>query len=73
MVPQFQRTSLAGSLGGPLRKDKTFVFGNYEGFPENFQPERRDVCSGREPHRKGLFPFASGLATVPAFLRDYIR
>src|SRR5882762_1152434 len=34
-IPEFQRNEFGGSLGGPLRKDKTFVFGNYEGFRQN--------------------------------------
>jgi hypothetical protein len=31
-VAQFQRNVFGGSLGGPIRKNKTFIFGNYEGF-----------------------------------------
>jgi len=31
-IPQFQRNVFGGALGGPLRKDKMFLFGDYEGF-----------------------------------------
>src|SRR5438045_3800270 len=34
-IPKFQRNEFGGSLGGPLKKDKTFLFGNYEGFRQN--------------------------------------
>src|SRR6202021_2638735 len=34
-APPFQRNQFGGSLGGPVRKDKTFVFANYEGFRQN--------------------------------------
>ena len=34
-IPQFQRNVFGGALGGPVRKDKTFFFGNYEGFRQN--------------------------------------
>src|SRR6202166_1471232 len=34
-IPPFQRNEFGGSLGGPIRKDKTFLFGNYEGFRQN--------------------------------------
>ncbi len=34
-IPQFQRNEFGGSFGGPIRKDKTFLFGNYEGFRQN--------------------------------------
>jgi hypothetical protein len=31
-IPEFRRNVFGGSLGGPIRRDKTFVFANYEGF-----------------------------------------
>ena len=34
-APPFQRNQFGVSTGGPLQKDKTFLFGNYEGFRQN--------------------------------------
>jgi len=34
-VPPFQRNQFGGSLGGPLQPDRTFAFGNYEGFRQH--------------------------------------
>src|SRR5467141_1850493 len=31
-IPNFQRNVFGGSLGGPIKRDKSFLFGNYEGF-----------------------------------------
>jgi hypothetical protein len=34
-IPEYQRNNFGASLGGPLRRDKTFAFGNYEGLRQN--------------------------------------
>jgi hypothetical protein len=34
-APPFHRNQFGASMGGPLQKDKTFLFGNYEGFRQN--------------------------------------
>ena len=34
-ISQFQRNNFGAALGGPIRKDKLFLFGNYEGYRQN--------------------------------------
>ena len=37
VVPPFKQNLFGASLGGPLRKDRHFVFGNYEGFRQRLE------------------------------------
>lgn len=34
-IPPFRRNQFGGGLGGPIRKDRTFFFGTYEGLRQN--------------------------------------
>ena len=34
-APPFRRNQFGGSMGGPVRKDNTFLFGSYEGFRQS--------------------------------------
>ena len=34
-APPFRRNQFGASMGGPLQRDKTFLFGNYEGFRQS--------------------------------------
>jgi len=34
-APPFRRNQFGASMGGPVKKDKTFLFGNYEGFRQS--------------------------------------
>nr|WP_245817841.1 carboxypeptidase-like regulatory domain-containing protein [Granulicella rosea] len=34
-IPEFQRNNYGVALGGPIRKDKLFLFSNYEGYRQN--------------------------------------
>jgi hypothetical protein len=42
-APGFQRNQFGGALGGPIQKNKTFVFGNYEGFRQHLHQTGVDL------------------------------
>src|SRR6266699_2968983 len=51
----FERHQFGGTIGGPLKKDKLFVFGNYEGFQQRLGQSNRSVYPD-VPSRQGLLP-----------------
>ncbi len=62
-VPPFRQNQFGAALGGPLKKNKLFLFGNYEGFRVVQTQSSVSVVPDSQV-RQGLFPNASG-AYVP--------
>ena len=56
-VPGFQRNQFGAALGGPIQKDRTFVFGNYEGFRQRLHQTGVDLVPD-DNARNGLLPCA---------------
>ena len=59
-IPEFQRNNFGGSLGGPIRKDKLFLFANYEGYRQNLGVTDVTLVPDNNA-RKGLVPTANGV------------
>ncbi len=58
-IPEFQRNQFGGSLGGPIRSNKLFLFGNYEGFRQNWGLSAVTLVPDDEA-RHGYLPDSSG-------------
>ena len=68
-IPEFQRNDFGASLGGPLRKNKAFLFANYEGYRQNLgeslvtlvpdSASRAKAVAGVQP-LLNLWPVANG-------------
>ena len=54
-VPGFVRNQFGGAVGGPIKKNKTFVFGNYEGLFQHLHQTGVDLVPDNEA-RLGYLP-----------------
>jgi hypothetical protein len=61
-IPEFQRNQFGASLGGPIKKDKLFLFGNYEGFRQAWGLSAVTLEPDSEADQ-GYLPNSSGVET----------
>ncbi len=71
-VPPFRRNQFGGALGGPIRKNKFFLFGNYEGFRQSLAVTNVSIVPDNQL-RQGFLPNAqTGVYAKPANLNPAI-
>src|SRR5438094_3656450 len=62
--PPYRRHQFGGTLGGPIRKDRTFFFVNYEGSRQGVNFSSRSIVPDIQS-RQGLLPDRSAFVPVP--------
>jgi len=63
-VPPFRRNQFGGAAGGPLMRDRLFIFGNYEGFRQSLDLSSVSVVPDANA-RRGILPNACTGAPTP--------
>jgi hypothetical protein len=61
-APPFRQNQFGGSLGGPIIKDRWFLFGNYEGYRQALTLSSVSVVPDQQA-RQGLLPNSAGVYT----------
>jgi hypothetical protein len=59
-IPEFQRNNYGAALGGPIKKDKLFLFANYEGYRQNLGISDVTLVPDNEA-RLGYLPNSAGV------------
>ena len=69
-VPPFHQNQFGGALGGPLKKNRLFLFGNYEGFRQALTQSNVSVVpdalvrTGEFPNSAGVYKKVANLNTA---------
>ena len=63
--PPFRRNQFGGSAGGPIRKDRTFFFVDYEGLRQSLGVTTVDTVPSPNA-RNGILEFPGGPSTFPS-------
>ncbi len=66
-VPPFRRNQFGGAAGGPLKKNRLFLFGDYEGFRQALAVSNTSVVPDQQA-RLGNLPNAAGVEAPVANL-----
>ncbi len=61
-IPNFQRNNFGAAAGGPIKKDKVFLFGNYEGYRQNLGITDVTLVPDTQA-RAGFLPNSAGVET----------
>jgi hypothetical protein len=65
-APPFQRNQFGGSMGGPIQKDKTFLFANYEGFRQNLHQTSAELVPDAQAR-------TDAATSSPAFIQELLN
>ncbi len=71
-IPEFQRNNFGASLGGPVKRDKLFLFGNYEGYRQNLGVSIVTLVPDNEA-RQGNVPNANTGVYAPTAFSPSLR
>ena len=70
-VPPFRRNQFGGALGGPLKKDRLFLFGNYEGFRQSLAVSSVSIVPDQLA-RQGLLPSGDPVPNLNRSMLPYM-